>query len=77
MIDIQKIIPNDGKWKIEKDIVYVRYMAWMPIMNLKNDWVEIYFDTKLHRYLLKILPKLEGEFYLVSPILKRTASFSS
>jgi hypothetical protein len=72
MIDIQKIdriLPNNGKWKIENEIVYVRYMAWIPIINMKGDYLEVYFDTKLHRYLLQILPKLEDEFYLVSPIL--------
>ena len=71
-MDLQKmteILPNNGKWKIEKGIVYVRYMAWIPIINMKGDYLEVYFDTKLHRYLLQILPKLDFEFYLVSPIL--------
>jgi len=71
-MDLQKmtdILPNNGKWKIEKDIVYVRYMAWIPIINMKDDHLEVYFDTKLHRYILQILSKLKDEFYLVSPIL--------
>ena len=65
---LKRIIPNNGKWKIENDTVYVRYMAWIPIINLKNEWVEVYFDTRLHRYLLTIIPQLDGEFYLISPI---------
>jgi len=70
-MDLEKLIrilPNNGKWKIENDTVYVKYMAWIPIINLKGDYMEVYFDTRLHRYLLTILPSLEGEFYLISPI---------
>ena len=66
---ITDILPNNGKWKINNGIVYVRYMAWIPIINIEDDHLEVYFDTKLHRYLLQILPKLKEEFYLVSPIL--------
>jgi hypothetical protein len=73
MIDIQKIyriLPNNGKWKMQNNIVYVRYFAWIPIMNIEKDYIEVYFDTKLHRYLLKILHKLQGEeLHLISPIL--------
>lgn len=68
-MDFQSIIPNDGKWKIKDNIVYVRYLAWIPIINFKQDPVQVYFDTRLHRYLLKIIPKIKTEFYLVSPIL--------
>ena len=66
---ITRILPNNGKWIIKNQVVYVRYMAWIPIINIEDDHLEVYFDTKLHRYLLQILPKLDGEFYLVSPIL--------
>jgi hypothetical protein len=66
---LKRILPNNGKWKIENETVYVRYMAWIPIIKIKSEYIEVYFDTKLHRYLLQILPKLEGEFYLVSPLL--------
>ena len=65
---LDRVLPNNGKWKIENDTVYVKYMAWIPIINLKGDYMEVYFDTRLHRYLLSILPSLEGEFYLISPI---------
>jgi hypothetical protein len=71
-MDLQKmteILPNNGKWKIKNEIVYVRYMAWIPIINMKDEHLEVYFDTKLNRYLLQIIPKLKEEFYLVSPIL--------
>lgn len=69
MMDVQKIIPKNDRWKVDKDIVFVYNLAWIPIMNLKNDWVEVYFDTRLSRHILKLIPKLDGEFYLVSPIL--------
>jgi len=65
-----KILPNNGKWKIENKTVYVKYMAWIPIINLKGDYMEVYFDTRLHRHLLTIIPNLEGEFYLISPIFQ-------
>lgn len=68
-MNLNNIIPNNDKWKIDKNIVYVHYLAWIPIMNIKNDWIEVYFDVKLHRYILQLLPKLNGEFYLVSPVL--------
>ena len=68
-MNFQSIIPNDGKWKIKDNIVYVRYLAWIPIINFKQEPVQVYFDTRLHRHLLKIIPKIDNEFYLVSPIL--------
>ena len=57
-MNFQSIIPNDGKWKIKDNIVYVRYLAWIPIINFKQEPVQVYFDTRLHRYLLKIIPKI-------------------
>ena len=68
-MDVNKIIPKNHNWKIDKDIVFVWYLAWIPIMNLKNDWIEIYFDIRLAKHILKLIPKIEGEFYLVSPTL--------
>jgi hypothetical protein len=44
-------------------------LAWIPIMNLNKEYVEIYFDVRLRRDILKLIPKIEEEFYLISPIL--------
>jgi hypothetical protein len=68
-MNIEEIIPRNDKWKINKGIVYVKYLAWVPIIDTRKGYIEIFFDIKLMKYLLKLIPKIKTEFYLISPIL--------
>jgi hypothetical protein len=65
---LENILSNNNKWKIKGDTIYVRYMAWIPFIKVYDDHYDVYFDTKLHRYILQILPILDKDFYLISPI---------
>jgi hypothetical protein len=67
-MSLQNILINNSKWKVENNTIYVRYMAWIPFIKIYDDYYDIYFDTRLHRYILQILPILDKDFYLISPI---------
>lgn len=67
---IENLIPNNGKWKIQNGYLYVRYLAWLPLAKIHDEYIEIYLDLKLHRYIITLIKKLgDIEFYLISPVL--------
>jgi len=68
-MNIEEIIPNSNKWKISKGIAYVKYLAWIPIIDTRKGYIEIFFDVRLMKYILKLIPKIDTEFYLISPLL--------
>jgi hypothetical protein len=66
---IEEIIPKNDKWKLSKGLVYVKYLAWIPIIDTRKGYIEIFFDVRLMKYILKLIPKIDTEFYLISPLL--------
>ena len=69
IMKIEDIIPKTDKWKISKGVVYVKYMAWIPIVDTRKGYIEIFFDIRLMKEILKIITKINSEFYLISPQL--------
>lgn len=67
-MNVYDIIPQKEDWKISKGIVYKKRLAWIPILNLKKDYIEVYFDSRMHKEILMLLPKIDQEFYLISPM---------
>lgn len=69
MMNLDNIIPNKDDWKLSNGIVFKKKLVWMPIMNLRKDYVEIYFDNRLHKEVLYLITRMStNEFYLISPI---------
>lgn len=60
---------NSDKYKYKNSILYVKKLAWIPLLKNNNEYIEIYFDVRLYKEILKIIPKITSEFYLISPIL--------
>jgi len=68
-MDINNIILNKEDWKISNGLVFKKKLVWIPIMNCKKDYIEIYFDDRLSKEILWLIPKIsQSEFYLVSPL---------
>ena len=76
-MNIDKIIPKTDKWKVSKGIVYFKYLAWIPFIDTRKGYIEIFFDVRLIKHILNIIPKIEGEFYLISPQLSNPVKAKS
>ena len=67
-MDPYKYIPDNDRWKISKNRVFKKKLAWIPIFDMKEDHIEIFFDLKMSKDILLLIPKLDIDFYLISPI---------
>lgn len=54
-MDLCEIIPTDDKWIVSKDIVYVKYIAKIPILVKKEDDIFVYLDMKIYKFVLKLV----------------------
>lgn len=54
-MDLWKIIPNDDKWIISKNIVYIKYLAKIPILVKKGDDIFVYLDMKIYKFVIKLV----------------------
>lgn len=76
-MNLDNIIPYRDNWKIINGIVFKKKLIWMPIMNLRRRYIEIYFDNRLHKDVLYLISKMgDNEFYLISPLFSNP-KFSS
>lgn len=60
---------NPDKYRYKNYMLYVKKLVWIPLLKNNNEYIEIYFDVRLHKEILKIIPTITSEFYLISPIL--------
>jgi len=54
-MDLYKIIPQNNNWTISKNIVYVNYIARIPILIKNGNDVWVYLDIKVLKHVLKIV----------------------
>lgn len=68
-MNLSNIIPNNDRWIISKNIVYVDYIAKIPILVKSGDDIWVYLDIKIAKYVLqlvKILKKNNIDFLFKS-----------
>lgn len=58
-MNLLKIIPNNDRWIISKNIVYIDYIAKIPILVKNGDDVWVYLDIKIAKYVLQLVKILE------------------
>ncbi len=65
----------DIEWPFEtkriKNRVLAKKIAWIPIYELKNDNVWLYFDYRISKYIYKVIQEFQKrniEFLLISPV---------
>lgn len=72
-MNIYEILNNS---KIEKvkgfhgktERLYKHNLAWFPIADFYNDYTVVYLDFRHTKDILKLIPKIEGDFFCASPI---------
>lgn len=78
-MNLLEIIPKNEKWIISKDIVYINYLAKIPILLIRDDIIWVLFDISIKKYVIKIIDLLQKNninFYLRSNILYFDHKFS-
>jgi len=60
-MDLYRIIPKDDRWIISKNIVYIDYLAKIPILVKEGDAIWIYIDRRITKYVLKLVKILQKE----------------
>lgn len=62
---------DNGTWKISKNRVFIKKLAWVPILDIEDDHVNIFFDASIAKHVVSLIKKIDGKenFYLISPIL--------
>lgn len=69
---MQKIDPliKGQYWKYSNSILYVRKLAWIPMVKFKNDHLNIFVSKRFIRETIKLIKLFRGErFYLVSTLI--------
>lgn len=71
-MDLDKIIPKSGEWRISKNMVFVKYLVWVPVFEIENDkFINVFLDFKIARHILKLvknLKKYDIPHYFISPL---------
>lgn len=71
-MDLSKIIPNNDQWKISKNRVFKKNIAWIPIFDIIDEnLIHFFLDIRMSKDILKlvkILKKTDIEFYFISPL---------
>ena len=67
MIDPTNFLPNNDEWKISKNRIFKKKVAWIPIIDIKESHVNVFLDAKMAREIIKLIPRINCEFYLISP----------
>jgi len=71
-MDLDSIIPNNGEWKVSKNRVFKKNIAWIPIFDIVEDnLIYIFLDLRMSKDILKVvknLQKTDIEFYFISPL---------
>ena len=71
-MDLDSIIPNNGEWKVSKNRVFKKNIAWIPVFDIVDDnLIYIFLDLRISKDILKVvknLQKTDTEFYFISPL---------
>jgi hypothetical protein len=71
-MDLDSIIPNNSDWKVSKNRVFKKNIAWIPILDIVDDnLIYIFLDIRMSKEILKVvknLQKTDIEFYFISPL---------
>lgn len=71
-MDLNRIIPNNGEWKVSKNRVFKKNIAWIPVFEIvDNNLIHIFLDLRIYKDVLKVvknLQKTDIEFYFISPL---------
>jgi len=71
-MDLDSIIPNNSDWKVSKNRVFKKNIAWIPVFDIIEDnLIYIFLDIRMSKVILKVvknLQKTDIEFYFISPL---------
>lgn len=70
-MDLDNIIPNNGEWKVSKNRVFKKNIAWIPIFDIVDNLIYIFLDIRMSKDILKVVKNLQKkdiEFYFISPL---------
>ena len=71
-MDLDSIIPNKSDWKVSKNRVFKKNIAWIPVFDIIEDnLIYIFLDIRMSKEILKVvnnLQKTDIEFYFISPL---------
>ena len=71
-MDLDSIIPNNSDWKVSKNRVFKKNIAWIPIFDIVDDnLIYIFLDIRMSKDILKVVKNLQKkdiEFYFISPL---------
>jgi len=71
-MDLNNIIPNNCEWKVSKNRVFKKNIAWIPVFDIVDDnLIHIFLDLRMSKDILKVvknLQKTDIEFYFISPL---------
>ena len=71
-MDLDSIIPNNSDWKVSKNRVFKKNIAWIPVFDIIEDnLIYIFLDIRMSKDILKVvknLQKTDIEFYFISPL---------
>jgi len=72
-MDLDKILPKNKEIKISKDRVFIKNIAWLPLIEIISDnFLYIYLDLRLVNDVIKVvknLQKTDYEFYFIPTIM--------
>lgn len=72
-MDLNELIPdNNPEWLIKKNVIYFRYLAYIPVLFYENNEVKVSLDEKVIKRVLSIAKHLENkgiEFHFIDPII--------
>jgi hypothetical protein len=71
-MDLDSIIPNNSDWKVSKNRVFKKNIAWIPVFDIIEDnLIYIFLDIRMSKEILKVVKNLQKkdiEFYFISPL---------
>jgi hypothetical protein len=71
-MDLDSIIPNNSEWKVSKNRIFKKNIAWIPVFDVVEDnLIYIFLDIRMSKDILKVvknLQKTDIEFYFISPL---------
>jgi len=71
-MELSKIIPTNNEWKVSKDRVFKKNIAWIPVFDIVDDnLIHIFLDLRMSKDILRLvknLKKTDINFYFISPL---------
>ena len=61
------LFSKNEEWKFSKGRGFKKHIAWIPMFDIKDGYINVFLDVKMARDIIKMIPKIEEDFYMVSP----------